>query len=331
MARRWLRRGGIAVLALLALVGVLLIRGWAPEIPVEELTARWAPPPSQFIELEQLRVHYRDVGPRDDPAPLLLLHGTSASLHTWEGWVAALSPRHRVVTLDLPGFGLTGRFPDGDATVAHTLRVLTAFCEALGLERVVLVGNSYGGRLAWEFALVHPERVHRLVLVDASGYPRNSVSVPIGFRLIQLPGIRLLRDVFLPRSVVERSVKSVYGDPMKVTPELIDRYYELARRSGNRKALAERMEQVPSVGDVGRLKALQVKTLILWGAKDELIPLESGHRFDEDIPDSTLVVFDSLGHVPHEEDPESSASALESFLSVTPLPNPLPSGGEGEK
>lgn len=301
-------------LGLLVLVVAYFIRGWAPDIPVEQLTERFAPPPSQFLELEGLRIHYRDVGPRDDPAPLVLMHGTSASLHTWEGWVAQLSSKRRVVTLDLPGFGLTGGFPDDDASVAHNLRALSSFFDALGLQHLVLVGNSYGGRLAWEFALAHPERLAALVLVDASGYPRESISMPLGFRLLTVPGISLLRDYLLPRSVVERSVRSVYGDPSKVTPDLVERYYLLQRRAGNRKALMQRWEQVPIVGDVARLKSLNVKTLILWGGKDELIPPDSARRFDEDIPDSTLVMFDALGHVPHEEDPVVSCAALAAWL-----------------
>ncbi|MFT3714239.1 MAG: alpha/beta hydrolase [Archangium sp.] len=312
--KRWSRR---LALVLLAVIAIIVVRGWAPDIAVDELSAKWAPPPSQFIELDGLRVHYRDVGPRDDPTPLVLMHGTSASLHTWEGWVAELSKRHRVVTFDLPGFGLTGGYPDGDASVTHSLHTLTALFDALHLQHIVLVGNSYGGRIAWEFALAHPERLHRLVLVDASGYPRESTSVPLGFRMLAWPGISLIRDYILPRSVVERSVRSVYGDPSKVTDALVDRYYALQRREGNRRALVQRMEQVPLVGDVARLKSLQVKTLILWGAKDGLIPPDSAKRFDEDIPDSTLVMFDALGHVPHEEDAPSTARALEAFLDET--------------
>lgn len=324
--RKWSAR---VALVLVVLVVAYVIRGWAPDLPVAELTERFAPPPSQFIELDGLRIHYRDVGPRDDANPIVLMHGTSASLHTWEGWVQQLENKHRVVTLDLPGFGLTGGYPDGDASVKHNLHTLSAFFDALQLQHIVLAGNSYGGRLAWEFALAQPERLQALVLVDASGYPRDSISVPLGFRLLTMPGIKLLRDYLLPRSVIERSVRNVYGDPSKVSPELIERYYLLQRRAGNRKALVQRMEQVPIAADVSGLKSLKVRTLILWGAKDELIPPESARRFDADIPDSTLVMFDGLGHVPHEEEPIATAAALQAFLLETA---PLPAlQGEGDK
>lgn len=302
------------VLLLAGLVG-FLVTAWEPDRSVEQLSARWAPPPSQFVKVDGLEVHLRDVGPREDPTPLVLLHGTSASLHTWQGWVSALEGQHRVITLDLPGFGLTGPFPDGDARLERTLHLLEALLTKLQVSRCVLVGNSYGGRLAWEYAVMHPEAVVKLVLVDAGGYPRNSTSVPLGFRIGQTPGLRVLGEVLLPRSLVEKSVKNVYGDPSKVTPELVERYFELNLRAGNRAALARRMEQVPSEGDVTKLKTLPMPTLILWGGQDRLIPPENAHRFAADLPHGRLVLFEKLGHVPHEEDPASTVAEFEKFLS----------------
>ena len=90
---KWL---GVSLLLLLLAVGVLIALSWAPDLPLAQLKARWAPAPSQFIELQGMSVHLRDEGPRDDPIPLLLLHGTSASLHTWDGWAQALTERRRV-------------------------------------------------------------------------------------------------------------------------------------------------------------------------------------------------------------------------------------------
>ena len=303
----------LGVVLLLALAGFLAY-AWEPDRTVDQLSARWAPPPSQFVEVDGLKVHLRDVGPREDPTPLVLLHGTSASLHTWQGWVSALEGKHRVITLDLPGFGLTGPFPDGDARLERTLHLLGELLTKLQVTRCVLVGNSYGGRLAWEFAVLHPDQVAKLVLVDAGGYPRNSTSVPLGFRIAQTPGLRVLGEVLLPRSLVEKSVKNVYGDPSKVTPELVERYFELTLRTGNRAALSRRMDQVPSEGDVSKLKGLMMPTLILWGGQDRLIPPENARRFAADLPHSRLVLFERLGHVPHEEDPASTVAEFQRFL-----------------
>nr|WP_272890473.1 alpha/beta hydrolase [Stutzerimonas stutzeri] len=295
-------------------VAVGMTLSWAPPRPVESLTERWAPEPSRFIEIAGMRVHIRDEGRRDDPAPLVLLHGTSASLHTWEGVVDQLKPQRRVISLDLPGFGLTGPFPDGNYRMDHYVEFLSTLLDRLEVERAVLLGNSFGGQLAWEMALDQPQRVAQLVLIDAAGYPRQSTSVPIGFKLAGIPGLAPIMANILPRRLVESSTRSVYGDPGKVTPELVDRYYELTLREGNREALRERFKQVPAVDNSKRIASVKTPTLIIWGGRDGLIPPLNARRFKDDIAGSQLVIFDDLGHVPQEEDPLQVAEAVRDFL-----------------
>ena len=299
---------------------VLLVAGfvalnWAPDRPVAALEARWAPPPSAFIELAGMRVHVRDEGVRDDPAPIVLLHGTSASLHTWDGWVAALASERRVIRFDLPGFGLTGPAPDGDYRIERYVEFVTSMLDALGVEKCVLAGNSFGGSVAWQAALaLPPGRVQQLVLVDAAGYPLVSESVPIAFRIARVPLLSSLMAVTLPRRLVESSVRNVYGDPERITAALIDRYYEIALREGNRAALVQRFVQAPHGEHADRIGGVRVPTLILWGGRDRLIPPEHGERFHRDIAGSRLVVFPELGHVPHEEDPVATVAVVREFL-----------------
>lgn len=304
--------GLLAVMVLL--VAVLLATSWAPDRPVAELQARWAPPPSIFVEVEGMQVHLRDEGLRADAVPVVLLHGTSASLHTWEGWLPALKSEQRVISLDLPGFGLTGPMADGDYRMSRYVQFLTAVLDKLGVQKAVLVGNSFGGRLAWEMAVAHPARVEKLVLVDAGGYPTPSVSMPIGFRIAQIPVLNKVMEVTLPRSMVESSVRNVYGSPDKVTPALVDRYYDLTLRAGNRAALAERFRQAPSGDGFKAIATLKLPTLILWGSRDRLIPPENAEHFHRDIPGSQLVILPGLGHVPHEEDPDATVAAVRRFI-----------------
>ena len=306
------------------LLGVLLVLGlsvagfiglnWAPDRPVEELQARWAPAPSQFIELMGMQVHLRDEGPRDDAEPLLLLHGTSASLHTWEGWVADLKRTRRVISVDLPGFGLTGPFPDGDYRIAHYTAFLDALLDRLQVPPVVVAGNSFGGQLAWELAVARPARVSRLILVDAAGYPRQSSSVPIGFRLAQVPALSPLMARLLPRRMIESSVQNVYGDPTRVTDELVERYYQLTLRAGNRQALVQRFQQAPAGDSQALIRQVRQPTLILWGGRDGLIAPANAERFKADIAGSRLVIFEQLGHVPQEEDPALTLPVVQGFL-----------------
>jgi len=311
--QRWQKWSG-TVVGLLVAMAVPAIAFWAPDQPVSALQGRWAPPPSRFVAVDGLPFHLRDEGPRDDPAPIVLLHGTSSSLHTWEGWVAGLRQQRRVITFDLPGFGLTGPAPDADYTIEAQVRHVLAVLDHLGVQRCVLGGNSLGGAIAWAVATAHPERVDRLILVDSAGYPVASKSVPIGFRLARNPVLAPLMNSILPRSMVESSVRNVFGHPERVTPELVDRYFAMTVRAGNRRALIQRMAQPRWGADTSALKTLRQPTLILWGGQDRLIPPAAGDRFDADIPDSRLVVFADLGHVPQEEDAARALQPVLEFL-----------------
>ena len=305
----------IALIVLMLVLTVALT--WAPDRPVSALQARWATPPSVFVDVAGMKVHFRDEGPRDDPSPIVLIHGTSASLHTWDGWVDALKSKRRVIRFDLPGFGLTGPSPDGAYTMESYVRFVTAVLDKLGVQRCVLAGNSLGGNVAWETALALPQRVEKLILVDAAGYPLHPTSVPIGFRVARIPVLNQLLRFTLARSVVESSVRNVYGDPAKVTPELVDRYYELTLREGNRAALVQRLkESLATEESAARIKTLKVPTLILWGGRDRLIPPDNAARFHRDIAGSELEIFDELGHVPHEEDAGSTVAAVMRFLAL---------------
>lgn len=309
-------RRAAALVAALAAVAVAAALLHVPDRPLPELAARWAPPPSASVGVDGLDVHYRDEGPRDDPTPLVLLHGTSASLHTWDGWTRRLAGERRVIRLDLPGFGLTGPFPDDDYRTARYVAFLGRFLDALGVGRCVVAGNSFGGELAWNLALAAPDRVAGLVLVDAAGYPFRSESVPVAFRLARIPVVDRVLEHVLPRSAVESSVRNVYGDPGRVTRELVDRYYELALREGNRRALVERFRDSGAGVDERRIREIAVPTLILWGAEDRLIPVALAERFARDVRGSRMVVFPGLGHVPHEEDPAATVRPVREFLGL---------------
>lgn len=315
MSAKLLRLFGL----LLILSALALALSRAPDRPVQTLVARWAPPPSDFIEIEGQLVHLRDVGPRGDPVPIVLLHGTAASLHTWEGWTAELGRTRRVIAFDLPGFGLTGPFagryaPDdyrGDAYARFVLDVM----DALKIPRAVIGGNSLGGEVAWRAVSLAPQRFERLVLVDASGYELAPDGVPLGFRIAAVPVLNRVGEHLLPRALVAQSVHDVYGDPSKVTEALVDRYFELALREGNRRALGLRLQQMEPGAHVERLKVLNLPTLVLWGGRDRLIPPAMAQRFAADIRGAKAVVFDGLGHVPQEEDPARTVQAVLAFLS----------------
>lgn len=317
MHRSFLRRRSTwfgTVGAVVLLIGGYIASVWAPDLPVSALKAQWAPPPSQFVTVNGQQLHLRDEGPRDDSLPILLVHGTSSSLHTWQGWTDSLRTTRRVIRFDLPGFGLTGPAADGDYRMDAYVRSVIGVMDALGVPRAVIGGNSLGGGVAWHVAVAHPERVAGLVLVDAVGYPFVSTSVPIGFRLARLPVLNVLIQRILPRTVVEASVRNVVGNPSRVTPELVQRYYDITRREGNRAALVARFRQSGGDTDTTAIRSITVPTLVLWGGRDRLIPPENAARFGRDIAGSRVVMFPDLGHVPHEEDPAATMAAVRPFL-----------------
>ncbi len=318
---------GIAgvLLTLALLTGLFVAANWAPERSVAELRARWAPPPSTFLDVAGMRVHVRDEGPGEDKSPIVLVHGTGSSLHAWEGWAQVLKRGRRVIRLDLPGFGLTGPSPDSIYTIDRDIAVVIGVIDKLGVERCVLGGTSLGGTIAWQMALAYPSRVEKLILVDLGGYPANPISQPLGFRLAKLPGAGWLLENTLPRFLVAQGFRDVFGDPNRVTDEMIERSIELTQREGNRRALIDRFRQRNSGGLSKRIPELKLPTLILWGGKDRLIPPSNAERFHHDIAGSRLVIFDDLGHAPEEEDPARTVAAVKQFLDMPNEARPMSS------
>lgn len=304
-----------SLLALVVLaVTVVVAMNWAPDQPVQKLQDRWAAAPSRFVSVNGMQVHVRDEGWAQDPVPVLLIHGTSSSLHTWERWAKDLKKDHRVISFDLPGFGLTGPAPDNDYSITAYLRFVQSLMDTLGVKKAIIAGNSLGGEIAWRFAADMPQRVEKLILLDASGYDFKPQSVPVGFQIARIPILAWPMDFLLPKSTMEDSVRDVYGNPEKVTPELIERYTAMTVRAGNRAALRKRLRQLQAGEQAALIKEVRVPTLILWGGKDKLIPPEYAERFHQDIAGSKLIMFDELGHVPQEENPVVTLAAVKIFI-----------------
>jgi pimeloyl-ACP methyl ester carboxylesterase len=305
------RRVGYVLGALVLLLAVGYVSRWRADIPLDVLKARWAGGSSRFLAVDGMEVHVRDEG---SGPPLVLLHGTSSSLHTWDGWAEPLREGHRVVRFDLPAFGLTGPSPTRDYSIDAYVAVVDHVTTQLGLGRFVLGGNSLGGGIAWAYALAHPDRVRGLILVDALGYPLRGAALPIAFRMARWPILPSLLTHLDPRRLVENGVRTSYGDPSRIQPDVVARYYELTLRAGNRAAFLDRM-RAPRRDDSARIRELRLPTVILWGANDRLIPVEAARSFARDIPGSQMIVYDGLGHIPMEEDPARTAADVQRFLS----------------
>lgn len=315
-----------ALLGLIGLLALVVTGGYfalkRADIPYETLAATYESSASRYEDLPGgVRMHYRDEGLQTPDAPtLLLVHGFAASLQTWEPWVAQLGGEYRIVSIDLPGHGLTVA-PAGYSPSMRAFRdSVTAFAEARALSHFTIIGNSMGGNVAWEYAVAHPEQIDALVLVDSSGWPASDAGAgnePLVFKLLGNPvTANLLRDIDATQLTRRGLIDAFPQHPELVTDAMVRRYTELARGPGHRAMLVElsldRDGRDPATAE--RLAPLAAPTLILQGALDVLVPAAHARQFDDAIPNSDLVIFEDVGHVPQEEIPEQSAAAVRDFL-----------------
>jgi len=279
------------------------------DLAVDELKKKYANEHSQFIEVQGTQTHYRIEG--DGNHHVLLIHGTGASLHTWDGWVAEMKDSFRLIRLDLPAFGLTGPHPERDYSMDRYVGYVDDFMEAVGVDSFSIAGNSLGGNIAWNYTIAHPDKVQKLILVDAAGYPeKESASV---FRLAQSDLTAPLLKHITPRSFIKKNLLEVYGQANLLTDATIDRYHDMALREGNRQAFIDRVRT--RYDDRSNLiSSITHPTLIMWGMKDSWTDPRNAKKFAEDIKGSILIEYPALGHVPMEEDPTTSVRDVIDFM-----------------
>lgn len=320
---KWFWRGLLALLGVLV-IAFLIFR--TPDTDPAAMRAKYGGPPSQFVEIGGgVTVHLRDEGPRDAPA-IMLLHGSNADLHTWEPWVQALKSRYRVIRFDQIGHGLTGPDPKGDYSTVNFVADIGEVADKLGLETFVLGGNSMGGKHALAYAIAHPERLTGLVLVDGSGGPmlkldrKDKDSGNIGFTIARMPGVNRIAEQITPRSLIQQSLEQSVSVKSVASPATVDRYWELLRYPGNRRATLARFSQPYDPLPAADIAKVQTPTLILWGEEDRIIPVEAGQWLAKTLPTASLRIYPGIGHLPHEEAPQATLGDLEPWLAKHALP-----------
>ncbi len=302
----------LLTLALLGLVAGIGVWAWTPDKPRALLEAQYASSPSSFVQIEGVRLHVRDTGPRTSaPTPVLLLHGFASSLHTWEDWARTLEVTRRVVRIDLPGFGLTGPDPSGDYSDERTVRLLVALLDRLGLPQADVVGSSMGGRIAWRFAVERPERVRRLVLMAPDGF----ASAGRGYgQAADLPLAMRALPYALPMPWLRQGLSAAYAEPAALKPDVLERYRDMMLAPGVRTAILDRVRHHVLLPPEALLRRIQVPVLLLWGEQDRMVPAAHAADYVRELPDSRTVVLPGIGHVPMEEDPAGSVATLLAFL-----------------
>ncbi len=293
------------------LVAFTVFLAWTPDISEQVLLQTYSRSGTVRIMVQQQPVFVQDSGPRDAPV-IVLLHGFGSSLQTWDEWAPALEKNWRVLRLDIPGFGLSGPAVNNDYSDAADVARVIALLDQLGLQQVTMAGHSMGGRIAWNLAAAHPERVSRLVLLSPDGFPGpgaqndNTYDVP--------PWLGLMK-YSLPRWVLRMGgVAPAFADDSQLTPPLMQRYHDMVLAPGVRTAMLERMRQTRNSDPSARLQSIQVPVLLLWGEKDAFIPVSNAQDYLKAMPQAKLVTLPSVGHVLHEEAPHASVQAVLGFL-----------------
>jgi len=320
----WIKRIGLVLGGMVILLVIALASAYRSDLSAEAVNAKYLTPESKFIEVEGVQVHVRILG---EGEPVFLLHGSFASLHTWDAWQQAMSPYYQTISLDFPGHGLTGPDSLKRYGVKDYSELVHALAQKLNIEQYHVAGNSMGGAVAMQLASDYPGNVRSLNLIDAAGAPAadrtlsdstapkksNSGGAWI-FQVARHPVFSKLLLSCTPKFLFAMNMKQVYGDDSKVTDEVTTRYYELMLREGNRQATLDRLSQ-PRNSNI-QFERLTMPTLILWGAEDTWIPLAQGKRLQQALPGSNLMILDGVGHVPMEESPTETVSEYLSFLGV---------------
>ncbi|MGJ3236283.1 alpha/beta fold hydrolase [Marivirga sp.] len=311
---------GISILGTIGIILILLIIFYKSDIPIEENQEKYFTEESQYIEINSNKLHIRQMG---EGFPLLLIHGSFSSLHTWQSWQKNLAQDFRTISVDLPGHGLTGPNPEAQYNTDYYAHLLWKLMKKLNYDSIAIAGNSMGGQVAYKMALLEPEKVKKLILLNSSGAriandtakfkDQNNFSV---FSLINHPVFSKLMTSITPKFLFKMSLEQVYYDKSKITEDKIQMYYDLMLHEGNRTATLKRFSQrAPS--EFEKLAKIKIPSLIMWGEYDSWIPVEHAYRFDSILPNSTLKIYPNAGHVPMEEIPEETAKDAVEFLKAT--------------
>lgn len=294
-AGRFILRG-LGVLAAASLVALAIALWVYRDIPAAELEARYAGPASRFINIDGVRMHYRDEG--EGPV-VVLFHANFSNLIDWDPWVEALKDSYRVVRVDMTSHGLTGPDPTGDYTLPRTLELTSAFIDALGIEKATLAGTSLGGTVAIHYSAANPERVERLILLSP-GSLEGKERMERG----TVPRAGYVLKYIMPRALPEFMLRSGFGDPGKLPEELVDRWYDMWMREGQREAQLDRLSQYVA-GDIEALvRSIRVPVLLLWGEANTTAVFEQAAEFRhmlENVPSLTFISYPGVGHMAVEE------------------------------
>ncbi|KRB82730.1 alpha/beta hydrolase [Sphingomonas sp. Root710] len=261
----------------------------------------------QYLTIDGARVRVRIEGPKSAP-PILLIHGFTFSLESWDGWASDLARDHRVIRYDLTGHGLSDPDAQGLYGTAHRVAQLARLMDKLHVRKAVIAGNSFGGLIAWNFAVAYPQRVKKLVLVDSAAFSINGVTE----QPVPVPPAMCAHLLDPSPAGVAYSAAQIYAHPERLTSARREQMRSMIARNGP--ALIAHLEQFTLPDPRARLARVKAPTLILWGRADKVIPVAQADQLAAAIRGSQLIIYDDVGHAPQEEATAATLSDLRNFL-----------------
>ncbi|MEQ9447133.1 MAG: alpha/beta hydrolase [Rhodospirillaceae bacterium] len=302
------------VTAAICVAGLLATLWIYRDIPVEVLEAEYGKPPSQFMIIDGVRIHFRDEG---DGTTIVLIHGHWGSLFQWDSWIPTLLQNHRVVRFDLTSHGLTGVDPTGDYTNERAVWLLEQLADRLNLEKFHIAGTSIGGMIAYKYSAANPDRILSLGLINSGGL-KNPARGPDD-RYEMAWWIDALA-YYTPKSVVENILRNVAGDPTSISDDVVDHWYRFNMAEGQREAEIERNRQFTIGRTTEELNLIRSPTLLMWGESNANLPLSQVDEFKSRLINApvTTVIYEGIGHNVTYENPKESARDYLEFVKQVP-------------
>jgi len=318
MVSRGLRFISLSIVAVLIAAVIFSIR---PDTSFDAVQQDYGGALTTYLPLASgARAHYRDEGNSHGRA-VILLHSEGSSLQEWDAWVRQLGDTYRLIRIDLPGHGLTGRVPGDDYSRQAMAAFVLDVANALGLDRFALVGADLGGGIAWDLARRHPGRLSHMVLLAPTGIGPVPDDQPLAVIAARNPLTRPLARWIAPRWATANQLYKSFVDDNHVTDVMIDRRWRMNRLRANRIATVRR-HALPDERPLREYDgAIHVPTVVLWGEEDQVLPLDR-ERVEWDLrtkfaggPDENpLYTFAGVGHFPHEEQALFSAAFAANYI-----------------
>ena len=276
---------------------------------LDQARSDWMTTEDRLVQAAGQSWRVRESGPEGAPA-VVLIHGFSHSLETWEPLADQLESDQRVIRFDLPGHALTGARADSAYSVEETVDQVSALLETLAPETFVLGGSSLGGLISWRYAAENPGRVDGLILISPGGYP----NLGVGEEPAPVPAQVRFYLTAAPQAGVAAATAALYADPSRLTEAQLERIGAMMRVEGVGEALVERIEQFTLPDPNPALRSIDTPTVVIWGDQDAMIPPTHGPRFAAAMGDAELVLIEDAGHMPHAEQSGAVAGAVRTFL-----------------